>query len=354
MPSQQKQDQETQQNHLQENQQQEQQKKAAEAWKLFVAVTGIYGAYLYYGVLQEDVFRYESSSGEKFHYAWFLHTFEALANILIALIVRIWNGSKRERGLPLHLFFLSGASCVFSKGLTSLSLASGLSYPVATLCKAGKMAPVMMGQLLLGGTTYEIREYAQVATIITGTLLLSLGKKKTSSVTDSTIYGVIFILFSLVMDGCTAGLQKRLKVNMEKIGKKPTQHDFMLYSNISMMIVALLIACVTHDFFDGFSFLRSEPELTTSVIRFCMCSAIGQYFIFYTIAHFDPLLCTTITTTRKIVSVLWSIFTKGHILLHQGWFGIALAIIGLTAEVQGKFASRQKESSNNNRVRLRM
>eukprot|EP00968_Pinguiococcus_pyrenoidosus_P029219 scaffold8416_cov267-Pinguiococcus_pyrenoidosus.AAC.3 len=44
--------------------------------------------------------------------------------------------------------------------------------------------------------------------------------------------------------------------------------------------------------------------------RFAACSAFGQSFIFYTIANFDPLVCTTVTTTRKIFSVLLSIVLK--------------------------------------------
>jgi UDP-galactose transporter B1 len=35
-----------------------------------------------------------------------------------------------------------------------LALANGLSFPVATLAKSGKMAPVMIGSLILGGASY--------------------------------------------------------------------------------------------------------------------------------------------------------------------------------------------------------
>lgn len=40
--------------------------------KLIIGAGGIYAAFLYYGSLQEDVFRYTSATGEKFKYAWFL------------------------------------------------------------------------------------------------------------------------------------------------------------------------------------------------------------------------------------------------------------------------------------------
>lgn len=100
---------------------------------------------------------------------------------------------------------------------------------MATLAKSGKMAPVMAGQLLLGGATYSTREYMQVAAIIGGTAMLSLGKKKGGPST-STPLGIMFILLSLFMDGVTAGVQKRLKADLGKVGVKPKPYDFMFWT----------------------------------------------------------------------------------------------------------------------------
>jgi UDP-galactose transporter B1 len=72
------------------------------------------------------------------------------------------------------------------------------------------------------------------------------------------------------------------------------------------------------------------------VIQFALCSALGSSFIFYTVAHFDPLVCSTVTTTRKIVSVILSIVLKGHSLSAQGWSGVSLACAGILAEVHSK------------------
>lgn len=143
--------------------------------KFLFGAGGIWCAYLYYGSLQEDVFLFTSESGDKFTQAWFLQFLEALANVLVG-----WMGRQLTGGvpnLPLQQFFLSGATQVSSKAFTSLALANGLSFPVATLAKSGKMAPVMAGQLLLSGASYSCRDYLQVLAIIGGTAILSLGKK---------------------------------------------------------------------------------------------------------------------------------------------------------------------------------
>merc|ERR1711879_401255 len=50
---------------------------------LIFGAAGIYTAFLYYGTLQEDVFHYKNSDGQKFTQAWFLQAFEAFANVLV-------------------------------------------------------------------------------------------------------------------------------------------------------------------------------------------------------------------------------------------------------------------------------
>lgn len=146
-----------------------------DAYKLCFGAGGIYLAFLYYGSLQEDVFRFKAPDGSTFQFAWFLQFLEASANIVVGYLGRRFIGGTPN--LPMRQFAITGASQVFSKAFTSLALAKGLSFPVATLAKSGKMAPVMAGQLLLGGSNYSVREYLQVVAIIGGTAMLSLGKK---------------------------------------------------------------------------------------------------------------------------------------------------------------------------------
>mmetsp|Transcript_14495 Transcript_14495/g.21263 ORF Transcript_14495/g.21263 Transcript_14495/m.21263 type:complete len:374 (+) Transcript_14495:134-1255(+) len=315
---------------------------AQDAVKLAFGAGGIYASFLYYGSLQEDVFNHVAEDGSSFKQAWFLQVLEAAANVIVGAMGLYFSGATKN--IPQKFFVISGASQVSSKAFTSLSLAHGLSFPVATLAKSGKMAPVMAGQLLLGGASYGIRDYMQVAAIVLGTAILSLGKKKGGE-SHSTLVGLFFILLSLTMDGVTGGLQKRLKADMNKVGIKPKPYDFMFWTNLYMMIVAIFISFVLGEFTQGIAYCVSNADLWSLIIKFSICSAIGQSFIFYTVAHFDPLVCSTVTTTRKIFSVLLSIFTKGHQMSLQGWFGVSLAVSGILSEVHNKVSHSQKLKS---------
>jgi len=245
----------------------------------------------------------------------------------------------RTKRIPLAMFGISGASQVSAKAFTSLALANGLSFPVATLAKSGKMAPVMAGSLLLGGAKYSLLEYLNVIAIICGTAIVGLGKKKGGS--TSTL-GIIYIFASLVMDGVTAGFQKRLKVETAKAGVKPKPYDFMFWTNLFMLLAATLVATALGEITPGLSYLITNPEILKKILKFAACSAIGQSFIFFTISNFDPLVLSTVTTTRKIFSVLLSILLKGHSLSATGWSGIALACGGILSEMRVKITGKNE------------
>lgn len=111
-------------------------------------------------------------------------------------------------------------------------------------------------------------------------------------------------------------------------------------------MTAAVVALGLGEFTSGLAFCTANPEVLAKVVKFALCSAVGQSFIFYTIANFDPLVLSTVTTTRKIFSVLLSIFLKGHSLSLTGWSGIALACGGIFSELQAKASGKKKKHAH--------
>lgn len=111
-----------------------------QAIQLLVGAGGIYASFLYYGSLQEDVFRYTADDGTKFNHVWYLQFLESLANVLFGTMALVIIGVSQNKGwwggtpnLPKKPFLSTGLTQVCSKGFTSLALANGLSFPIATL-----------------------------------------------------------------------------------------------------------------------------------------------------------------------------------------------------------------------------
>eukprot|EP00929_Paragymnodinium_shiwhaense_P110058 TRINITY_DN76771_c0_g1_i1.p2 TRINITY_DN76771_c0_g1~~TRINITY_DN76771_c0_g1_i1.p2 ORF type:complete len:327 (+),score=96.44 TRINITY_DN76771_c0_g1_i1:125-1105(+) len=316
-----------------------------ETFKLLFGVAGIYASFLYYGSLQEDVLTYKAADGTKFVYSWFLQILEALANVILGgICVFLFEGGFRS--VPMKPYIISGALQVSAKYCTTASMVYGVSFPVATLAKSSKMVPVMIGQLLLGKAKYTTREYIHVAMIVGGTALVSMaGKSKPGQ--SSSMVGLFFLGGALACDGVVAGTQKALQKTMKEKGLEEKSFEMQFLTNLYMMITAVVFAMCLGEFWGGVEFLLANPMIARNIICFVVCSAVGQAFIFFTISSFDPLVCTTVTTTRKVFSVLLSIFTKGHSLNAQGWGGISLACGGILAELEEKFSKKKAPKVEN-------
>jgi UDP-galactose transporter B1 len=71
-------------------------------------------------------------------------------------------------------------------------------------------------------------------------------------------------------------------------------------------------------------FLVNYPEIGRSVLLFALLSAVGQLFIFYSLLLFDSLVCTTITTTRKFLTIVISVVFHGNVLSAAQWLAVAM------------------------------
>jgi len=339
----------------------------ADPVKLLIGAGGIYGAFLFYGSLQEDVFRYSSSTnGAHFQQAWLLQVMEALANVVVAFlgsrrITSIGGGgasssssSSRTTNDDWKLFGLAGLTQVAAKACTSLALSNGLSFSVATLAKNGKMAPVLLGSLLLGNCRYTRRQYGQVAAIVIGTTIVSLGQHgglmvENAGAGGGAIGGSLFLLLSLALDGATAGVQTRILVQQPTendtdsvVIKQPTSFafDFMFWTNAFLGLFAAVLATSLGEVWTGVQFCVQNPQVMTKIAKFVVCSAIGQFFIYYTMTSFDPLVLSAVTTSRKIFAVLLGFFFKGHYLSPTAWSGVTIAGAGILADLQDKFGDK--------------
>lgn len=310
-------------------------------WRLCFGAAGIYVAFLYQGSVQEDLFRYRDATGKSFDFVWYLQFLESAASIVIGIVGCYICGSSQTASFgTISPFLMPGASQLFSKAFTHLSLAGGLSFPIVVVAKSGKIVPVMLGQLLLGESMFGWRDFLFAALVVSGTVLLSLGGDNTVT-SNSTFTGLLLVVLSLATDGVTAGLQKRHKTS--SASNPPTAYDFVLFSNLSMIVISAAIAMALNEFKEGYEFLSKNPVIGSLVLQCCVCSAVGQIFIYYIIERFDPLTCSTITTTRKLLSVLLSIFFKGHQLNDRGIAGLGLAMAGLAVEIDNK-VSHHKQS----------
>ncbi len=318
--------------------------------KLLVFAGGIYGAFLQYGNAQEEIYKCPKGikDCEKID-VWFVNCCEAIANVLVGGIALLIVGNIN--GLPIECLRISALFQQGAKGCTNLAMVYKMPFAITTLAKSGKMIPVMIGSIFIGGKKYSWLQIASVLAIVMGTVLVSMysGEKKghgsssSSSSQDISQYiGVAFLVASLAFDGVVAGKQTEMDTLCKERKIQPSYSRafaMMFWTNLFMSGIALLAAIFNYE--KTINYLTTHSEIYTLIGTFAVCSAVGQTFIFLTITEFDPLTTTTITTTRKIFSVLLSIYKNNTPVEPIGWFGLAIASAGIVYDIFEKMKPKE-------------
>ena len=70
-------------------------------------------------------------------------------------------------------------------------------------------------------------------------------------------------------------------------------------------------------------------QVLKAIMIYSLASAVGQNFVYFTLTQFDPLVLTTVTTTRKIFSTLYSVFRNpANRLSTMQWAGCSMVFRG--------------------------
>ena len=111
--------------------------------------------------------------------------------------------------------------------------------------------------------------------------------------------GETLLLLSLTLDGVTGAIQDRMRAES---ATKP--YPMMLKMNLWSVAVLGAAVLLTGELFEFVAFVSRHPDIIKHLASFSLTSALGQNFIFMTISHFGPLVCSLVTTTRKFFTIL--------------------------------------------------
>ena len=89
-------------------------------------------------------------------------------------------------------------------------------------------------------------------------------------------------------------------------------------------------------------FFWNYPLFQFYILQFCFCGAIGQLFIFWMIESHGSVVNVLVTTTRKFMSIMLSVFWSGTPLLTQQWIGVAMVFAGILGNLWVKNTKRTK------------
>lgn len=297
--------------------------------KLILCVVGIWSCFFAYGILQESIFLYKTSTGEKFKQTTLLLIVEHGVSAIVsyAIITLFGQGSTQSwRPFLKSQGIVACAQC--GAKFASNEALKSVSYPIQALAKSSKTIPAMVGCLFSGKTITRI-QWAAAVGITLGTA--GFGKKKGGDIEAST-FGIGLLVLSLMCDGTVSAAQE----GMRKQKNQLTAYEQMFLTNLGAALLLFPVAFLSGQLEAGVKFFMANHTILDEVAIFALCSAFGQVFIFLTIFWFGPDTNAKITTVRKMATVLISILWFGHPMVPEQWLYVGLVFLSVFAEIGEK------------------
>ncbi|VEU43587.1 unnamed protein product [Pseudo-nitzschia multistriata] len=309
--------------------------KHRNALRLIFVASGICFSYWFYGFLQEKLIT-KSRLG-----ATFILVIQTVTNILIATMWRRIEASSSKvettMGLNHPLLFATSSCYVFAMVGSNESLRY-VPYPVAVLAKSCKLIPTMVMGRLIERRQYSMQQWAAAICISSGIALFNISRmpqnQSQSSTEDNNYWkGMVLLCISLGMDGFLGAFQGMLKRPgigpIETRQRPPTAVETMLFINFYAFLLLVPLSMFTGQLTEGIRLLQNNEQLRMNIAILNGVVGVGQVFIFLCIAWYSSLVTTTITTTRKFFTILFSVLHFGHSFTAGQWTSVLMVFGGL-------------------------
>lgn len=352
--------------------------EAAGLPQLIVCVGGIYTAFITWGILQERITTTPytlpgQKEGEIFSHTIFINTVQAVFASLVGYAYLVFS-SRAKAQIPAVFPTKTIVGPLFLVGLTQ-ALASPFGYAslkhtgyiTYILAKSCKLVPVMFLRVLLYRTRYPLYKYAVVALVTAGVALFALynpsTQKKASKTSQSRDqnqpWGLFLLGVNLLFDGLTNSTQDYINAAHKPYSGPQmmcavNSVGVLLYSSYLLSAPSLTYILPTtilppsaaSELSSAISFINRHPTVLQDILLFAVCGALGQVFIFYTLNKFSSLLLTTVTVTRKMLTMMFSVILYGHKLTPGQWAGVGLVFGGIAAEAGvGRWEKQRKDKA---------
>eukprot|EP00878_Enallax_costatus_P006461 GHUV01006773.1.p1 GENE.GHUV01006773.1~~GHUV01006773.1.p1 ORF type:complete len:336 (+),score=74.81 GHUV01006773.1:909-1916(+) len=315
---------------------------------LLACVLGIYGAYLTQGIVSEHLqMKQYGADKQRFKNLEALNGAQALVCFIWAyIILQFQQHSKATSNarLPPWTAYWRPALTNSIGPACGLIALKNISYPAQVLAKSCKMVPVMVMGTLLHGKRYSALEYLCMTMIGVGVSLFA--RKSSSKVTaklasPNAPLGYFLCFVNLTFDGYTNAYQD--EINRNYPDNNPIH--MMCWMNFWCALFYGVYLAVSGIGRELLLFCAQHTAATWDIALFCLCGAIGQLFIFFTIKQFGSLLNTLICTTRKFFNILGSVVLNANPLLPQQWWAVGLVFTGLLTSSVAKSGKGHHSSS---------
>jgi solute carrier family 35 (adenosine 3'-phospho 5'-phosphosulfate transporter), member B2 len=304
---------------------------------IFCAV-GLNVTFCIWGLVQERILT-QTYNGDFFGYSYGLVFLSRLGGLLLSMVLMYYFRVEWVKS-PLWEYSFPSVANMLSSWCQYKAL-EYVTFPVQMLAKAFKIVPVMLVGKFMLNKSYESYEYVSAAAIGFG-LYLFLDTSEDLSLKENNFgeaegvrgawCGIVLLLLFLFFDSFTGQWQTR----MFQINKALSPIQMMLIMNAFSAVFSFITLVHQEKLTPALTFVYTHPEMIVHLVIFCICSTVGQLFIFYTVKSFGAVVFSIIMAIRILFSTLLSCFVYDHPITEMGFLGMAIVFGAIAYRIRRK------------------
>ena len=317
---------------------------------LFCAV-GLIVSFCIWGLVQERMLT-QTYDGDFFEYSYGLVFLTRLGGLILSTCLMYYLKVEWVSSALWEYSFPSVANMLSS--WCQYEALKYVSFPMAMLAKSLKMVPIMLMGKFMNNSSYDSYEYVCAGTVGFG-LYLFLDSTEhidlranvfgdPENVTGA-MCGVVLLVLFLFFDSFTGQWQSR----MFQLNKSMSPLQMMLIMNAFSATFSFITLVHQEELSKCLMFVYNHPAMLLHLAVFCVCSTVGQLFIFYTVKSFGAVVFAIIMSLRILFSTILSCVVYSHPIQELGLIGL-LIVFGANAyrikmKMKGQPLIRWKEDS---------
>lgn len=110
---------------------------------------------------------------------------------------------------------------------------------------------------------------------------------------------------------------------------KPSSNQLFLASNLYGFMFIFAFSIIMGELRASIIFCINHPTVIIELFLIGLLQVVGQISVYYVISNFKQHIYPLISTTRKILTILVSIFLFGHKLNAPQWFSLIIVFASM-------------------------
>lgn len=293
----------------------------------------MYIFFIVYGYYQEKLLT-QTYCNNKFTYFIFLAVLHNFGGVILSYQMIKHKKINLRSNIPLLIEYFKCSFLKLSNLLLSYKITENISYPAFLIGRSCKVIPILLMNYVLYRKKFDKKKYLSAGVLTIGVLLFMFNSKKVSE-KSSEFIGLVYLFCNLILDGSLNSVQDNIFKKYEIFS-----YHMMFYINLISFIVGFLVCVFSGELFFAISFIKNYPIILVDLICYSSSNVIGQLVIYSILALFGSVTLTTMTITRKLFTILFSIIIFKHKISNIQMLGMVLVFFSFFID----FTSKKQKS----------